>query len=134
MKKHKILSLLLALVLAFSAAGTAFATSGSWQIPNHGTMRGTSVADMSGSTPRFTITTSISNAAGLYLSNGYEYIYGDNPSGKRVTNDGKEGVHSLTTTISVDYWSIDLTGANCYHIAVIEPNISYVHETTVSFT
>ncbi len=36
MKKHKILSLLLALVLVFSAAGTAFAAtsdSGSWNTP-----------------------------------------------------------------------------------------------------
>ena len=76
MKNRKILSLLLALVLAFSAAGTAFAAtsdSGSWKT-YYGTMNGTST--YTASTRSVKVTTSFEKSLSTYtisLQEGIEW-------------------------------------------------------------
>ncbi len=76
MKNRKILSLLLALVLVFSAAGTAFAAtsdSGSWKT-YYGTMNGTST--YTASTRSVNVTTSFEKSLSTYtigLQDGIEW-------------------------------------------------------------
>ncbi len=122
MKKHIILSLLLALVLAFSAAGTAFATTNAGSdIPGYGSFTGSTIYKSTGLGSVIATTKIQSADSFLHLENKLCWkVDGKYQEVNPLVDSGLPGVTSLTSTFP-RYVNItwDPTGARCEHIAVV---------------
>lgn len=128
----KIFTLALALILALSVIGTAFAAApGVWTVPGHGIMTGRSTYNASNMSVN--VTTTIEDSSGLYLRNGIQMVIPDVPTGITYENGnvGQSNLNSVFTVyISFGY---EPTGATCYHVAVIGPTVEYAYTTSVTF-
>ncbi len=117
MKKHKILSLLLALVLAFSAAGTVFAAPSTWGTP-YGLLSGH--CSYLAATSKVAVTTTLqrnSMLGDILLEDGILFSYLEpEASSSKIIATGPVNDTSFTYEFPV-YSALGSTpiGATCYH-------------------
>lgn len=123
----------LALVFALFAMGTALAASDAWPSPN-GFVRGSS--SFNRATQSVTVTTSIYNATGTFLQNGYQSVY-DGSEGEYMYENGQDGESPITSSFPVYMTITDIpTGGIGYHYAYVYDGDGltvYGGSTSVSF-